>query len=119
MRSAAPGWSSGCFVRVGGVVPFSGDARHDLSRFVRSHAPRRRIGRAGDVACVLDTPAHREALQEEILDRIAGHPRTQRTMATAQLEAPDSPSRGGILDALAILSRDVRGLMEAGFQPGP
>ena len=41
------------------------------------------------------------------------------TMATAQLEAPDSRSHGGILEALAILSRDVRGLMEASFHPGP
>ncbi|WP_386071326.1 hypothetical protein ACFJIW_12025 [Tahibacter sp. UC22_41] len=40
-------------------------------------------------------------------------------MATAQLESPGPRSHGGLLDALAILSRDVRGLMEACFHPGP
>ncbi|MBL8299637.1 MAG: hypothetical protein JNN30_14980 [Rhodanobacteraceae bacterium] len=70
-------------------------------------------------AYVLDTPAQREALQEEILDRIAAIQALSEIVATAQLEAPDSRSHGGILDALAILSRDVRGLMEARFHPGP
>jgi hypothetical protein len=70
-------------------------------------------------AYVLDTPAQREALQEEILDRIAAIQALSETIATAQLEAPDSRTHGGILDALAILSRDVRGLMEASFQSGP
>ncbi len=70
-------------------------------------------------AYVLDTPAQREALQEEILDRIAAIQALSETVATAQLEAPDSRSHGGVLEALAILSRDVRGLMEASFQPGP
>jgi hypothetical protein len=69
-------------------------------------------------AYVLDTAAQREALQEEILVRIAAIQSLSETMASAQLEAPDSRSHGGILDALAILSRDVRGLMEASFQPG-
>ena len=70
-------------------------------------------------AYVLDQPAQREALQEEILDRIAAIPASSETLATAQLELPDSRSHGGILEALAMLSRDVRGLMEASFHPGP
>jgi hypothetical protein len=70
-------------------------------------------------AHVLDTPAQREALQEEILGRIAAIQALSETAASAQLEAPDSRSHCGILDALAILSRDVRGLMEARFHPGP
>ena len=70
-------------------------------------------------AYVLDTAAQREALQEEMLDRIAAIQALSETMASAQLEAPDSRSHGGILEALAILSRDVRGLMEASFHPGP
>jgi hypothetical protein len=70
-------------------------------------------------AYVLDQPAQREALQEEILERIAAIQALSETMATAQLESPDPRSHGGILDALAILSRDVRGLMEARFQTGP
>ena len=68
---------------------------------------------------VLDTAAQREALRSEILDRIAAIQALSETMATAQLEAPDSRSHGGILEALAILSRDVRGLMEASLHPGP
>ena len=70
-------------------------------------------------AYVLDLPAQREALQEEMLDRIAAIQALSETMASAQLEAPDSRSHGGILEALAILSRDVRGLMEASFHQGP
>jgi len=70
-------------------------------------------------AYVLDTPAQREALQEEMLDRIAAIQALSETVASAQLEATDARSHGGILDALAILSRDVRGLMEARFHPGP
>lgn len=70
-------------------------------------------------AYVLDSPAQREALQEEMLDRIAAIQGLSETVALAQLEAPDTRSHGAILDALAILSRDVRGLMEASFHPGP
>ena len=69
-------------------------------------------------AYVLDTPAQREALHEEILDRIAAIQALSETVALAQLEAPDVRSHGGILDALAILSRDVRGLVEASIQQG-
>jgi hypothetical protein len=70
-------------------------------------------------AYVLDTAAQREALREEMLDRIAAIHALSETRASAQLEAPDARSHGGILEALAILSRDVRGLMEASFHPGP
>ena len=70
-------------------------------------------------AYVLDTPAQREALHEEMLDRIAAIQALSETVATAQLQAADSRSHGGVLDALAVLSRDLRGLMEASYQPGP
>ncbi|WP_386066298.1 hypothetical protein ACFJIW_17395 [Tahibacter sp. UC22_41] len=61
-----------------------------------------------------------KALPEEILDRVAVIQALSETFATAQLEAIGSRSHGGLLDALAILSRDVRGrLMEARFHPGP
>lgn len=36
-----------------------------------------------------------------------------------RLEAPDSRSHGAILEAVAILSRDVCGLLEASTHPGP
>ena len=70
-------------------------------------------------AYVLNTPAQREALREEILDRIAAIQVLSEVVAGAQIEAHDARSHGGILDALAILSRGVRGLMEARFHPGP
>ncbi|TDR42621.1 hypothetical protein DFR29_108208 [Tahibacter aquaticus] len=81
---------------------------------------RREIASAEPVmfAYVLDTPAQREALHEEMLDRIAAIQALSETVATAQLQAPDSRSHGGVLEALAILSRDLRGLMEASYQPG-
>jgi hypothetical protein len=69
-------------------------------------------------AFVLDTPAQREALHEEMLERIAAIQALSEMVAMAQLEAPDARSHVGVLDAVAILSRDVRGLMEASFQPG-
>ena len=67
-------------------------------------------------AYVLDTVAQREALREEMLDRITAIQTLSETVAIAQLEDPDSHSHFGILEAVAILSRDVRGLMEASFQ---
>lgn len=85
---------------------------YPLRRYVSSSAPVM-------FAYVLDTPAQREALQEEILERIAAIQALSETVATAQLEAHDARSHSGVLDALAILSRDVRGLMEARFHPGP
>lgn len=39
-------------------------------------------------AYVLDQPAQREALQEEILERLAAIQSLSQTMATAQLESP-------------------------------
>ena len=70
-------------------------------------------------AFVLDTPAQREALHEEMLERIAAIQALSEMVAMAQLEAPDSHSHAGVLEAVAILSRDVRGLMEASFRSGP
>lgn len=85
---------------------------HPLRRVVASSEPVM-------FAYVLDTPTHREALQQEILDRIAAIQALSETAAGAKIEAHDAHSHSGILDALAILSRDVRGLMEARFNPGP
>jgi hypothetical protein len=92
-----------------------------MTRFGSFYPLRREIRSAKPVmfAYIVDTPAQREALQEEMLDRIAAIQALSETVAAAQLEAPDPRSHGGILDALAILSRDVRGLMEASFHPGP
>lgn len=52
------------------------------------------------------------------MDPVAAIQALSETVATAQREVPDSCVQGGILDALAILSRDERGRMEARFHPG-
>jgi hypothetical protein len=90
--------------RVGSLFP--------LSREIRSADPVM-------FAYVLDTPAQREALHEEMLDRIAAIQALSETAAQTQFESPEPRSHVAILDALAILSRDVRGLMEATFHPEP
>jgi hypothetical protein len=96
-----------------------GDVRHDLQG---SFHPLRRDAR-GDhpvmFAYILDSRENREALDDEIDSRLAAIQELSETIATAQLESPDSRSHSGILEAVAILARDVRGLMEARSHPGP
>lgn len=70
-------------------------------------------------AYILDSREQREALDEEIMNRLAAIQELSETIATADLESPGSRSHGGILEAVAILSRDVRGLLEARAQKGP
>jgi hypothetical protein len=53
-----------------------------------------------------------QALQSEILERIATILDLSETRVTARLKSSDPRSHVGILDLLAILSRDVRGLMK-------
>ncbi|GMV31425.1 MAG: hypothetical protein AMXMBFR59_35500 [Rhodanobacteraceae bacterium] len=64
-------------------------------------------------AYVLDAREQREALDEEIMGRLGAIQELSEIVATAQLESPGSRSHSGILEAVAILSRDVRGLLEA------
>jgi hypothetical protein len=92
-----------------------------MTRFGAFHPLRREIASAEPVlfAYVRDSPVQREAVQQEILDRIAAIQRFSETLATAQLESPDARSHGGMLEVVAILSRDARGLAEAFFHPGP
>lgn len=70
-------------------------------------------------AFALDTPAQREALYEEALCRVHAIHHLSETLTTARLEAHDPRSHGAILEAVAILSRDVCGLLEASVHPGP
>lgn len=70
-------------------------------------------------AYVIDSAAQREAVQEELLDRITAIAELSETAASAQLDSRGPRSHAGILEAVAILSRDVRGLLEASFDPGP
>lgn len=70
-------------------------------------------------AFVLDTPAQHEALQEEILDRIIAIQQLSETAASAQLDCAGPRTHFGFLEAVAILSRDVRGMMQARFDLEP
>ena len=82
-----------------------------------------RLDKRGDhpvmFAYVLDSNAHREALDDEIMTRLGAIQELSETIATAELEWADSRSHCGILEAVAILSRDVRGLLEARAEKGP
>ena len=60
-------------------------------------------------AYALDTPVQREALQEEILDRITAIQELYGTLSMAQLDDADPRSHFGMAEAVALLSRDVRG----------
>jgi hypothetical protein len=70
-------------------------------------------------AYILDAQEQRDALDDEIMTRLAAIQELSETIATAELESPDSRSHGGILEAVAILLRDVRGLLEARSEKGP
>ena len=65
------------------------------------------------------TPAQRRALREEMVARLTAIAHLSETMTYSEIESPDPRSHQGILDCVAILSRDVRGLLEASFRTGP
>lgn len=85
------------------------------------HPLRREAGSTEPVlfAFVLDTPAQRDALQDEVLSRVSAIHHLSEALVTARLEAPDARSHRAILEAVAILSRDVCGMLEACTHPGP
>lgn len=85
------------------------------------HPIARDVGTAAPVlfALVLDTPEQRGALREETLLRISAIQELSETLVASDLESPGTRWHGAILEAVAILSRDVRGLLEASFHPGP
>lgn len=65
------------------------------------------------------TPAQRQALRDEMVARLTAIAHLSETMTYSEIESPDPRSHQGILDCVAILSRDVRGLLEASFRTGP
>lgn len=65
---------------------------------------------------VTNTPAQREAVREEVMARITAVAELSETLTLSELESPDARSHCAILEAVAILSRDVRGLLEASFR---
>jgi hypothetical protein len=70
-------------------------------------------------AYALDTPEQREALQEEILDRITAIQELCGTLSMAQLDDADRRSHFGMVEAVALLSRDVHGMLDAYFDNDP
>ena len=66
-----------------------------------------------------NTPAQRKALRDEMVARLTAIAHLSETMTYSEIESPDPRSHQGILDCVAILSRDVRGLLEASFRTGP
>ncbi len=67
----------------------------------------------------LDTPEQREALQQEILDRITAIQKLCGTLSMAQLDDADPRSHFGMVEAVALLSRDMHGMLDAYFDNGP
>ncbi|MCQ4164600.1 hypothetical protein [Tahibacter harae] len=67
-------------------------------------------------AFVTNTPAQREAVREEMMARLTAIAELSETLTLSELESPDPRSHCAILEAVAILSRDVRGLLEASFR---
>ena len=59
----------------------------------------------GDVRLCPRPARPARSLEEEILERLSAIQALSQKMATAKLESSDPSSHGGLLDALAILSR--------------
>jgi len=70
-------------------------------------------------AYIIDAEEQRDALDEEIMTRLEAIQELSETFATVELECAGSRSHGDILEAVAILSRDVRGLLEARSEQEP
>lgn len=64
-------------------------------------------------ALILPTDDQRRALNDEIEARLSAVHKLSETLTTAKLESPESRTHGDILDAVAILSRDALGLLQA------
>ena len=67
-------------------------------------------------AFVTNTPAQREAVREEMMARLTAIAELSETLTLSELESPDPRSHCAILECVAILTRDVRGLLEATFR---
>ena len=78
---------------------------------------------SGDQASVLfafttDTPTQRRALHQEAMSRLSAASALSDALMTARIEDHDDRSHVPLLEAIAILSRDARGLLAAMEQAG-
>lgn len=64
-------------------------------------------------ALTTPTPKQRMAVYEEAIARLAAAQALSEALLTVQLEAPDRRCHLPFLEAVAILSRDAKGLLEA------
>lgn len=64
-------------------------------------------------ACAVDTPTQRRALHQEALARLSAASALSDALTTVRVEAHDDRSHVPLLEAIAILSRDARGLLVA------
>lgn len=64
-------------------------------------------------AFAVNTPLQRQALHQEALARLSAASALSDALTTVRIEAHDDRSHAPFLEAIAILSRDARGLLVA------
>jgi hypothetical protein len=64
-------------------------------------------------AYAVDTPEQKRALHDEAMTRLAAVTSLSDALLSMQVEDPDRRSHTRVIEAIAILSRDVKGLIEA------
>ncbi len=70
-------------------------------------------------AYAVDTPEQKRALHDEAMVRLAAVSSLSDALLSMQVDDHDRRSHVRVMEAIAILSRDVKGLMEATVrQPG-
>jgi hypothetical protein len=64
-------------------------------------------------AYAIDTPEQKRALHDEAMTRLAAVSSLSNALLTMQVDDPGRRSHVRVIEAIAILSRDAKGLMEA------
>lgn len=64
-------------------------------------------------AYAVDTPEQQHAIREEAIARLSAVSSLSEALATMQIEDHDKRSHARVMEAIAILSRDAKGLIEA------
>jgi hypothetical protein len=64
-------------------------------------------------AYAVDTPEQKRALHDEAMARLSAVSSLSDALLTMQVDDPDRRSLTRVIEAIAILSRDAKGLIEA------
>ena len=64
-------------------------------------------------AYAVDTPEHRRALHDEAMARLEAVASLSDALLTMQVDDHDKRSHTRVMEAIAILARDAKGLIEA------